>query len=754
SQTYTDANGWQPPTTAYYDATPDNGTCGYKCAANYWWNGSACVNSRTSQSCTDLPSNAVYYNGTTSYSISQTYTDANGWQPPTTAYYGDGTVNINTCEYQCATSYHWGGSACVSNTRTWVCTPKPATGTVWNTVSQYAQTWTGGAWSPTDSATTYDLTGSESSCRYKCDGTNGYEWDPSILKCTKCGDGIPEGNEGCDDGNTVTEKCLYGLTIPNVTICSSSCGNAPCLVTYCGDDITDTDNDEECDDGNDKNTDACRNDCKDNICPDGFPHNGVEECDDGNEVNTDGCKNDCTDNVCGDGVINTGVEDCDNGSSNNGYNKPCTGDCKDNPCIYADGWYYYGGHCYKHFDTVAGFNAADGSCWTYSASLVSLSDSGEENFLHSAFPVPSAGDSASWYWIGLTQEYNTQPGVITSPEYVWARPQPYAIYHGSTSGKANDHAAYPAPDMVFAFAPTNAGNYHIKVYPKTASFNATLSIHDIYNGAWSHVNAAGDGAVEASGAYAMTAGRTYYIVVDGLLADDAGGFALEILKDNVQPGWRWLDGAPYSYTNWFPGDPNNMDGWENAVLKVTPQWQDAKTGGDATPRKYLCEKGGFTVCGDGYETGSEACDDHNTNDGDGCSSLCAVEGGWTCLATVPTQCYKCGNGFKEAYEQCDDGNTNDTDGCKSDCTVDTANGWTCSATQPSVCQKCGNGVPEWTEQCDDGNGDNDDACRNDCRDNICGDGHLNIGVEDCDDGNELNTDACKNDCTENYCGDG
>jgi len=823
SQTYTDATGWQPPTTAYYDAIPDSGTCGYKCAANYSWSGSACINTRTNQSCTDLPANAVFYNGTTAYSISQTYTDATGWQPPTTAYYGDGTANINTCEYQCATAYHWDGSACVSNTRTWVCAAKPATGTVWNTVSQYVQTWSGGAWSPTDSITAYNPTGSATSCRYKCDGTNGYVWDTSILKCTKCGDGIPEGNEkcdlgaangncstcradcttksanycgdgytcdtedcddgntsncdlcsstchpkpanycgdtfqcapeGCDDGNAVTEKCLYGLTLPNETICSSSCGNSPCLVTYCGDGITDGDNGEDCDDGNDKNTDGCRNDCKNNICPDGFVNSGVEDCDDGNDVNTDGCKNDCTDNVCGDGVINTGVEDCDNGSSNNGYNKPCTGNCKNNPCAYADGWYYYGGHCYKYFNTPAGFNTAHDTCQTYSASLVSLSDSGEEDFLHTVFPVPSAGDSASWYWIGLTQEYNTQPGVITSPEYVWARPQAYVVYHGSTGGKANDHVAYPGPDMVFAFAPANTGNYYIKAYPKAASFNATLSIHDIHNGVWNHVNAAGDGAVEASGAYAMTAGRSYYIVVDGVAADDAGGFALEILKDNIQPGWRWLDGTPYSYANWYPGDPNNIDGWENAALKVSPQWQDAKTGGDATLRKYLCEKGGLTVCGDGYKTGSEACDDRNTNNGDGCSSLCAVEGGWTCLATVPTQCFKCGNGIKEAYEQCDDGNTNDTDGCKSDCTVDTANGWICSATQPSVCQKCGNSIPEWVEQCDDGNGNNTDACRNDCRDNICGDGYLNIGVEDCDDGNAVNTDACKNDCTENYCGDG
>lgn len=51
---------------------------------------------------------------------------------------------------------------------------------------------------------------------------------------------------------------------------------------------------EQCDDGNDSQSDACTNDCKLNICGDGLVHTGFEECDDGNAVNHgDGCDNDC-----------------------------------------------------------------------------------------------------------------------------------------------------------------------------------------------------------------------------------------------------------------------------------------------------------------------------------------------------------------------------------------------------------------------------------------------------------------------------
>ena len=39
--------------------------------------------------------------------------------------------------------------------------------------------------------------------------------------------------------------------------------------------------------------DECRNDCTQAICGDGLIRDGIEECDDGNEDNTDGCLSSC-----------------------------------------------------------------------------------------------------------------------------------------------------------------------------------------------------------------------------------------------------------------------------------------------------------------------------------------------------------------------------------------------------------------------------------------------------------------------------
>jgi len=79
-----------------------------------------------------------------------------------------------------------------------------------------------------------------------------------------------------------------------------------------------------------------------------------------------------------------------------------------------------------------------------------------------------------------------------------------------------------------------------------------------------------------------------------------------------------------------------------------------------------------TVCGDGVREGIEACDDHNTVDGDGCASNCTLEpdcSSGTCVS-------KCGDGVKLRPEGCDDGNTADGDGCAHDCTIE--GGFTCT----------------------------------------------------------------------------
>lgn len=64
------------------------------------------------------------------------------------------------------------------------------------------------------------------------------------------------------------------------------------------------------------------------------------------------------------------------------------------------------------------------------------------------------------------------------------------------------------------------------------------------------------------------------------------------------------------------------------------------------------------ACGDGLQEGSEACDDGNLVNDDGCSNLCAAP--------------SCGDGVTQLAlgEQCDDGNSVASDGCDAQCQVE------------------------------------------------------------------------------------
>ena len=99
----------------------------------------------------------------------------------------------------------------------------------------------------------------------------------------------------------------------------------------CGDGILHQP-DEECDDGNQDDTDACTSQCKNATCGDGFIQAGVEECDDANTVNGDGCDESCkaeNPTACGNGITED-AEECDDGDPDD--TDACTSECKDAIC--------------------------------------------------------------------------------------------------------------------------------------------------------------------------------------------------------------------------------------------------------------------------------------------------------------------------------------------------------------------------------------------------------------------------------------
>ena len=154
------------------------------------------------------------------------------------------------------------------------------------------------------------------------------------------------------------------------------------------------------------------------------------------------------------------------------------------------------------------------------------------------------------------------------------------------------------------------------------------------------------------------------------------------------------------------GNTSNGDGWSSNCLTIESGY--AWTGGSLTS-KDTCTlwSAGFypdstkaswiTLWGDGLRAGSEAWDDANTSNGDGCSSDCTtIEAKYvwfggsttskdTCIkwnkgytpSSTKNQCVPIwGDGYRASPEAWDDGNTKDGDGWPSDCTA-IDSGWAC-----------------------------------------------------------------------------
>jgi cysteine-rich repeat protein len=183
-----------------------------------------------------------------------------------------------------------------------------------------------------------------------CDDGNILDGDGCSKDCKsdeRCGNGTVDKGEVCDLGDTiggdgcsadckslegcgnriidydVGEVCDKGDTIGGDG-CSADCKS----LEECGNHIVDSDAGEICDKGPDVEGDGCGPDCRSGEgCGDGV-HGPGEQCDDGNDKNADACLNvgeTCVMARCGDGITKTlePAEECDD----RGESQNCDHDC-------------------------------------------------------------------------------------------------------------------------------------------------------------------------------------------------------------------------------------------------------------------------------------------------------------------------------------------------------------------------------------------------------------------------------------------
>ena len=492
-----------------------------------------------------------------------------------------------------------------------------------------------------------------------------------------CGNGVVQSGEECDDGNQNN---------------SDQCRNN-CRFPFCGDNILDAG--EQCEDGNGNNNDACRNDCTTPFCGDGIKDSN-EQCDDGNTNNSDDCNNNCELPFCGNGIINSG-EECDDGNQNNNDN--CRNNCELPFC--GDGILDINEQCDD------GNNNDNDGC----NQICKL-----EKICEAPIDIMLVVDRSG----SMNIKDSGSISRLTHAKLA-------AINFLNAMNFTKDHAALVSFNQ---FATLNIG----------LTGNRKSLVNAITTLKASEATNIGDG-IKAGKNELLANGREFRFMI--LLSDGAPNV---MTLPNGSQKFCFVDPrSPTSCTAYAEeqalatkltrieiftiglGVNNFTENLLRNIANVPSNYFFSPTSSQleaiyADLVKRICN---VPFCGDGLVNGNETCDDANNISGDGCSSECEVEGP------------QCGNSIIEFNEECDDGNQNNNDGCNSNCLI----------------ESCGDGIKQNTEQCDDGNENNNDACRNDCTLPECGDGIADVG-EECDDGNEDNDDLCSNDCTKTICGDG
>ena len=566
-----------------------------------------------------------------------------------------------------------------------------------------------------DDSNTFDDDG----CSHRCQIEDGWEQVETVLRPI-CGDGKLKGNEQCDDGNTFPgDGCSATCTIED----NWDCGGGVCK-SICGDGIRM--GSEQCDDGNLDGNDGCDPSCAvedffscvkslggeadicTEICGDGERvqsnssrvrpgFNRVNECDDGNILDGDGCSAECEieahlgweclDDMaadgdsqsprsvcsakCGDGM-RTNEEECDDGNmlSRDGCSSTCT---------VETGYVCSLGSAGAEAQMLQ--QGANESCLAalHSNGTCCFAD-GNVSYAKSCSPITQAGDVGAYCLSSdaLCASVECEPTAGKSEEIC------YLAFMGMSSLDV-------AMDRM----------HNVTYVERGAADTCTSSCGDGHRALQEECDDAnlldGDGC---SASCKIEAGW-YCLHQQG----PAGDFCSTICGDAVLvPDQEECDDGAWTQAY---GDGCTSACKLEPGFNCTYDAQHRLAGGRCKP-----------ICGDGWWVLGEACDDHNLDDDDGCSSECKVEDGWVCGAdglrpdmNTSVCIGLCGDGIKVSGEECDDNNIRDQDGCTSSCKIEP--GFSCLSNGECF-TVCGDGVVMGKESCDDGNSINGDGCTDDC----------------------------------------
>jgi cysteine-rich repeat protein len=488
---------------------------------------------------------------------------------------------------------------------------------------------------------------------------------PAIAECK----GQTSGYRFCDEaGNSVS--CGLDLVSVETEACGGKCLQGECVPLGCGNGTLEPP--EQCDDGNQVDTDACTNLCRPAACGDGFQQPG-EDCDDGNDLASDAC-NECRSSSCGDGVIQS-TEECDD--QNQDAADACTNACKVRRC--GDGIVQSGEGCddgnLDNGDACTNACVA-GTCGDAVMQGNEGCDDGnpiDNDGCSNACQLAKCGDGV----VQLVTGEACDDGNTSETDACNADCQKATCGDGviqTEIGEVCDDGNTIANDACTnSCQKPSCGDSIVQPALDEACDDGMATEKCT---ALCRVPDCGDGITQAN-----------EVCDDGNLSNTD-----DCTTACKKPACN--DGFLQAGESCDDGNTNNLDGCTTE-----------------------CEK---AACGDGIHQLNEECEDGNTVDTDMCTSQCRTA--------------RCGDSIKATHEGCEDGNTIDTDMCTALCTVakcgdhvqasheqcddhNTVNNDDCTAECKTAI--CGDNIiqPVLGENCDDGNTAPMDTCSHRCHKN-------------------------------------
>lgn len=502
---------------------------------------------------------------------------------------------------------------------------------------------------------------------------------PSVC-APNCGNGSPEAGESCDDGNVAagdgcSASCLieegYGC-VGAPSVCTLLCGNG----TLEGAEL--------CDDGNLSSNDGCSPSCLVEpgyactgepsvcvpLCGDGTLQAG-ESCDDGNSTDGDGCASFCAvepgwtcagspsvcSEDCGDGLV-VGSEICDDGNlvtETCGYGVAaclvCDASCQEVPgatSLCGDGT----------LDVGSGESCDDGNVVTEACpygrpSCVVCDASCQE--------VPGAVSACGDGVLDPANGEVCDDGNLDDEDGCDAS----CLVEEGWSCEDEACAAVCGDGLVRGEEACDAGGQSPSacVYGETSC----LVCDDLCALVPGQTSYCGDAALDA---------------VQGEVCDDGNSASGDGCSSAcaVEPGWRCEGTSCASICG--DGLVVGLEACDHGGA-ITENCEYGQTSCEVCNEVCMNVPGMTSFCGDGATDAAEgeACDDGNTQSGDGCSERCQLEAE-PCEGDDCEPLPACGDGVVQPGEGCDDDNVEPGDGCSASCQVES--GYECEG-EPSVC---------------------------------------------------------------------